>query len=202
MTYSKLFSRPLAAVMLSAIATTSGALTPDPETGLIPVRVPTDLCAFEERLPRDLVRQMLPRSDLSRLVDYMLRECPELALEFADIATATVGSTTFGDDNDDSVPVGGGTGGGGTGGGGTGGGGTGGGGTGGGGTGGGGTGGGGTGGGGTGGGPIGDPGSKNGRGHDVGNAGGNDKDRGHGNDPDGVDEDNPGNGGGGPNGQK
>ncbi|NNF71658.1 MAG: hypothetical protein HKN02_05635, partial [Rhodobacteraceae bacterium] len=52
MTYSKLFSRPLAAVMLSAIATTSGALTPDPETGLIPVRVPTDLCAFEERLPR------------------------------------------------------------------------------------------------------------------------------------------------------
>ncbi|NNF71850.1 MAG: hypothetical protein HKN02_06625 [Rhodobacteraceae bacterium] len=159
--------------MLSAIATTSGALTPDPETGLIPVRVPTDLCAFEERLPRDLVRQMLPRSDLSRLVDYMLRECPELALEFADVATATIGSTPFfSDDDDDSGPAsGGGTGGGGggvTGGGETGGGGTGGG------TGGGETGGGGTGGGGTGGGPIGDPGSKNGSGHDVSNAGGND----------------------------
>ncbi|MEL6800128.1 MAG: hypothetical protein AAFO80_09640 [Pseudomonadota bacterium] len=89
------------AAFFAVSATASGALTPDPETGLIPVRLPTDLCAFENGLPSDLIRQITQRSDFDTMLVYMAENCPELALDLADFATAAISASAFDADDDD-----------------------------------------------------------------------------------------------------
>lgn len=89
------------ALFFAVTSTASSALTPDPETGLIPVRLPTDLCAFENGLPSDLVRQITPRADFNQLLNHMFANCPTLALGLADFATAAIDTSEFFDEDDD-----------------------------------------------------------------------------------------------------
>lgn len=101
MTYRTYVLQSATAAFLTVSATASGALTPDPETGLIPVRLPTDLCAFEGGLPSDLIRQVTPRSDFDDLLLHMVENCPALALDLADFATAAIAADAGDDDDND-----------------------------------------------------------------------------------------------------
>ena len=142
--------------------------TPNLEYGeVLKIRLPYGLCEFERVVPAAVVDKLITRRDYKRLVEYMLVNCPDLALPLADTVTASIGeSDGSGDDGNDSSVSGGGTSGGGddSGGGGS------------------------TGGGNTGGGDDGaDGGDDSSGGSDDG-----DVNNGHGNDADGVDERNPG----------
>ena len=54
---------------------------------LVAVRVPEDLCTFDGGLPAELVARLSTRSDASALLDYLLENCPELALDLTDSVT-------------------------------------------------------------------------------------------------------------------
>lgn len=57
---------------------------------MLEVTLPWGLCEFDQRLPANLIAILRDRSDHYRLLAYMLENCPDLALDLADAATASL----------------------------------------------------------------------------------------------------------------
>ncbi|MEL6645938.1 MAG: hypothetical protein AAFQ79_18550 [Pseudomonadota bacterium] len=94
---------PVTAAFFAVSSTVAGAMSPDPETGLIPVSLPSDLCSFQSGLPTDLMRQLSEHSEFDRWFLYMSENCPTLALQMADFATAAISGGIVTRDSDDDV---------------------------------------------------------------------------------------------------
>ena len=65
--------------------------TPNLEYGkVLKIRLPYGLCEFERVVPAAVVDKLATRRDYKRLVEYMLVNCPDLALPLADTVTASI----------------------------------------------------------------------------------------------------------------
>jgi uncharacterized membrane protein YgcG len=108
----------------TATLAATAAATPDGTSHLrkvemLEVTLPWGLCEFDEKLPANLIAILRDRSDYDRLLAYMLDNCPDLALDLADAATASLpagvstgggsrsGSTGGGTTGGDGTPGGG-----------------------------------------------------------------------------------------------
>ena len=76
--------------------------TPNLEYGeVLKIRLPYGLCEFERVVPAVVVDKLATRRDYKRLVEYMLVNCPDLALPLADTVTASITESDGGDDGGD-----------------------------------------------------------------------------------------------------
>jgi hypothetical protein len=74
--------------------------TPNLEYGkVLKIRLPYGLCEFERVVPAAVVDKLATRRDYKRLVEYMLVNCPDLALPLADTVTASISTSDGGDED-------------------------------------------------------------------------------------------------------
>ena len=70
-----------------------GATAPAASAEPIVIKLPTSLCTLQVPPSPAVVRALTARSDFERWLNYMLDRCPEVGLAFADVATASIGTT-------------------------------------------------------------------------------------------------------------
>lgn len=91
----------LAGSSASAGSTNPSANTANLEFGeVLRIRLPYGLCEFEKAVPAYVVDQLSTRRDWNKLVTYMLANCPDLGLQLADTATASITETVVDESGD------------------------------------------------------------------------------------------------------